>query len=597
MTKQSLSKDFKLLKFFNIILLLFFLLIGKEAIGAVPDGFVNELVASGMTAPVGLTFLPDGRILVIEQSGAIRLVVNGVLQPGSILDIQAQVSYDGAEQGLLGIAVDPGYPARPFIYLYYTHETFDYQYITRFTMTGTLTDPNGTDLTVDPNSYFYILTDIPRNSNMHIGGTLRFGIDSMLYAGPGDADGECVAQLRNDLKGVILRMDVSGLPLDNSVRDQATKAEMVPPDNPFVSAVDDNERLVWAYGLRNPFRFSIDSATGNLFIGDVGQDTYEEVSLSMPPGGENFGWPYREGYDTYSSTCYGDPEPVDETVEPIGGYYQLSGSNSVIGGVVYHAVNFPNDLSWPSEFDGDYFFADYFQGFLIRLKDQGDGTWAVPPPVSGQPTSEYFITELSSPSDFVMGPDGAIYYTSQWSNSVYRIGYIPTPYTLTVNKNGTGSGTVLSSDGGIDCGADCTEAYLAGTVVTLTAIPDAGSTFAGWTGGGCSGTGDCTVTMNATTTVTATFDVCSNPPVKITGRIPVYYSTLQAAYDAAVDGDIIQSQAARFIEDFNINRDISVTLGGGYDCSYTTNIGNTIINGNMAISDGTATIKNFRLKQ
>ncbi len=438
MTKQSLSKDFKLLKFFNIILLLFVLLTGKEAIGAVPDGFVNELIASGMTDPVGLTFLPDGRILVIEQRGVIRLVVNGVLQPGSILDIQGQVRY-GGEQGLLGIAVDPGYPARPFIYLYYTHETLDYQYITRFTMTGTLTDPNGTDLIVDPNSYFYILTDIPRNAGNHNGGTLRFGIDSMLYAGPGDDAGGCVAQLRNDLRGVILRMDVSGLPLDNLVRDQATKAEMVPPDNPFVSAADDNEKLVWAYGLRNPFRFSIDSVTGNLFIGDVGAGTYEEVSLSVLPGGENFGWPYREGYDTYSSTCYGDPEPVDETVEPIGGYYQLSGSNSVIGGVVYHAVNFPNDLSWPSEFDGDYFFADYFQGFLIRLKDQGDGTWAVPPPVSGQPTSEYFITELSSPSDFVMGSDGAIYYTSQWSNSVYRIGYIPTPDTIGLYNPTTGT--------------------------------------------------------------------------------------------------------------------------------------------------------------
>ncbi len=448
MTKQSLSKDLKLLKFFNIILLLFVLLTGKEAIGAVPDGFVDELVASGMTGPVGLTFLPDGRILVIEQRGAIRLVVNGVLQSGPVLDIQGQVR-SGGEQGLLGIAVDPGYPARPFIYLYYTHETFDYQYITRFTMTGTLTDPDGTDLIVDPDSYFYILTDIPRNAGNHNGGTLRFGIDTMLYAGPGDDAGGCVAQLRNDLRGVILRMDVSGLPLDNSVRDQAAKAEMVPADNPFVSAVDDNERLVWAYGLRNPFRFSIDSATGNLFIGDVGWNRYEEVSLSAPPGGENFGWPYREGYDINSSytTCYGDPEPVDETVEPIGGYYQVSSSYSVMGGVVYHAVNYPYDLSWPSEFDGDYFFADYYQGFLIRLKDQGDGTWAVPPPVSGQPTSEYFITELSSPSDFVMGPDGAIYYTSQWSNSVYRIGYINVDPVPDIKANGSdGPITIATAD-------------------------------------------------------------------------------------------------------------------------------------------------------
>ena len=424
MIKYMLSKNFKLLLLFNLILPLIFFM-GRDSMGAValPDGFTHELVASGMTEPVGLTFLPDGRILVIEQQGTVRLVVNGSLQPGPILDIQSQVRH-GGEQGLLGIAVDPEYPTRPFIYLYYTHETENFQYITRFTMTGTLTDPLGTDLPADPASSFYLLTDIPRNAGNHNGGTLRFGPDDMLYAGPGDDAGDCVSQLRDDLRGVILRMDVSGLPLDNSVRDHAAKSEMVPLDNPFASALNDNERLVWAYGLRNPFRFSFDSVTGNLFIGDVGEDTYEEISMSVAPGGENFGWPYREGYDINPNnpTCFGGPEPVAETVGPIGGYSQVSDGYSIIGGGVYHPVNYPNDLSWPSEFDGDYFFADYYQGFLIRLKDQGVGTWAVPPPVPGQPSPEYLITGLSSPSDFTIGPDGAVYYISQWDGSIYKLG-------------------------------------------------------------------------------------------------------------------------------------------------------------------------------
>jgi glucose/arabinose dehydrogenase len=441
MIKCILSKKFTLLLLFNLILPLIFFM-GKDVMGAValPDGFTHELVASGMAGPVGLTFLPDGRILVIEQQGTVRLVVNGILKPDPILDIQAQVRYSN-EQGLLGIAVDPEYPTKPFIYLYYTHETENYQHITRFTMTGTLTDPLGTDLLLDPDSSFYLLTDIPRNASNHNGGTLRFGPDGMLYSGPGDDDGYCVAQLRDDLRGVILRMDVSGLPLDNSVRDHATKSEMVPLDNPFASALNENERLVWAYGLRNPFRFSIDSLTGNLFIGDVGWNTYEEISMSVAPGGENFGWPYREGYDSNPSypTCYGDPEPVDETVEPIGGYYQVSGAYSIIGGGVYHPVNYPFDLSWPSEFDGDYFFADYYQGFLIRLKDQRDGTWAVPPPVSGQPSPEYLITGLSSPSDFTIGPDGAVYYISQWDGNIYKIEYItsgPIPDIKANNSDG-----------------------------------------------------------------------------------------------------------------------------------------------------------------
>ena len=181
-------------------------------------------------------------------------------------------------------------------------------------------------------------------------------------------------------------------------------------------------------------------------------------------------------------------------------------------------------------------------------------------------------------------------------DTLIRTNYIivtPPVYSLTITKTGSGSGTVTSSLAGIDCGTDCTETYDEGTVVTLSAIPDAGSTFTGWTGGGCSGSDDCTVTMNADTDITATFDACSNPPARIDGATPVYYSTLQSAYDAAVDGDIIQSQAARFTEDFNINRNVSVILEGGYDCDYTTNIGKTILKGNMTTIDGTVEIGGF----
>jgi hypothetical protein len=127
-------------------------------------------------------------------------------------------------------------------------------------------------------------------------------------------------------------------------------------------------------------------------------------------------------------------------------------------------------------------------------------------------------------------------------------------YLLTIIK--TGSGTVASSPTGIDCGPDCEETYEKGTEVTISAIPDAGSFFAGWTGSGCGGTGDCTVIMDATAAVKATFGTCSNQPARIAGTIPAYYSTVQEAYNAAGDGDTIQSQAARFTGDLNINRDM-----------------------------------------
>jgi PKD repeat protein len=175
----------------------------------------------------------------------------------------------------------------------------------------------------------------------------------------------------------------------------------------------------------------------------------------------------------------------------------------------------------------------------------------------------------------------------------------PPEYDLTITKTGTGSGTVTSSPAGIDCGADCTEIYVEGTVVTLSAVPDAGSYLTGWSDPGCSGTGDCAVTMNDDTDITATFDSCTNPPVRINGATPVYYSTLQAAYDAAQEGDVIQSQSARFVENLDIDDAGGkyVILEGGYDCGYTNVIGKTRIKGRIKSSMGKARGKNFKVEK
>jgi PKD repeat protein len=164
------------------------------------------------------------------------------------------------------------------------------------------------------------------------------------------------------------------------------------------------------------------------------------------------------------------------------------------------------------------------------------------------------------------------------------------PYTLTVYI--TGSGTVTSSPTGIDCGTDCTEQYSEGTVVNLTAEPvDAGSTFAGWTGSGCSETVGCNVSINEDTDVTAAFDICPNLPVRISGATTVYYSTIQEAYEAAEGGQTIQSQAVALEADLNLEK--PVTLDGGYNCEYTTNTGMTRLIGTITISNGTVTIGNL----
>ena len=182
-------------------------------------------------------------------------------------------------------------------------------------------------------------------------------------------------------------------------------------------------------------------------------------------------------------------------------------------------------------------------------------------------------------------------------NSLTRTNYItvtPPVYTLTVSKSGSGSGTITSSPAGISCGSDCTETYTNGTSVTLTAAPDAGSTFTGWSGGGCSGTGNCVITMSADAGATAVFDSSSSLPVKIGST---YYSTLQAAYNDAGNGDTIKAQAVVFTENLNINRNISITIEGGYNNDYTVVIGMTSLQGQMTVSNGTVTAKDFVLKK
>ncbi len=181
-------------------------------------------------------------------------------------------------------------------------------------------------------------------------------------------------------------------------------------------------------------------------------------------------------------------------------------------------------------------------------------------------------------------------------NTLMKTDYITVTaplYNLTVSTSGNGSVTSLPS--GIQCGTDCAEILQEGMELTLKAIPDAGSTFAGWTGDGCTGSGDCVVVMSSDRDIAAEFNSCPNPPVRIVNK--TYYTTLQTAYNDAENGDIIQSQASRFVGDLIINRDISVSLEGGYDCSYSNRIGETVLNGNIIVSKGILDGNDFILEK
>ncbi|MEK6657366.1 MAG: putative Ig domain-containing protein, partial [Nitrospirota bacterium] len=188
-----------------------------------------------------------------------------------------------------------------------------------------------------------------------------------------------------------------------------------------------NERLVFAYGLRNPFRFNVHPDTGALFIGDVGSGTREEVDIST--GGENFGWPYYEGTGTTGTTSCGG----QNSTMPIYDYTRVSTSASVIGGVVYKGVSYPNDASLPSEFNGNFFFNDYYTGNLRVLRWNGS-SWNL---VAGVDSSN-FGTGYSYVSDWAVGPDGAIYYVYQGGSRIVRIAYTQAPVIQTTTlPNGT----------------------------------------------------------------------------------------------------------------------------------------------------------------
>lgn len=370
-----------------------------------PDGFAEELVVNGLELPVGMAFLPDGRLLVVEQKTArIRLVVGDSLAAIDPVTTVPDVRTDFFERGLLGVAVDPGFPVRPYVYVHCNDANAFVVRITRFTVGGDLAFAGNGSLTIDPATRYDVIASVPDNDDRHNGGTLRFGPDGMLYASFGEDHGGCAAQDTSGLRGVILRLDVSRLPPGPG--GPPTPDLITPPGNPFPDG-GVNARLIWAFGLRNPFRFGIDPS-GVLTIGDVGQLTWEEVDRA-PAGGLDFGWSRYEGPALYNASC---ALTLPDT-PPIYAYSRsLAPGAAVICAGAYHA---PAGASrpFPSEYEGDVFFSDYYDGYLRRLKGGGD-TWGLAPPVPGQPGPGLWAWGLGSVSDYAVGPDGSLWCCRQY---------------------------------------------------------------------------------------------------------------------------------------------------------------------------------------
>lgn len=313
-------------------------------------------VVTGLFKPVYLTHAFDERLFVVEQSGVIRIIERSTLLPQPFLDIQDRVGSAAPEQGLLSVAFHPNYaqPGQPGygrFFVNYTNKAGD-TIIARYEVEGD--DPNR----ARPDSEVVLLT-IPQPFPNHNGGQLQFGPDGYLYVGVGDGgsanDPQGNGQNPATLLGSLLRLDVTH---------EVAAGYAIPASNPFVN--DDGRRNeIWAFGLRNPWRFSFDRLTGALYIADVGQNLWEEVHVQPgdSAGGENYGWNIMEGTHCFQTeSC--DPDGLQL---PVAEYGHNEGC-SITGGYVYRGRQFP-------ELYGNYFYGDYCFGTIWSLVQFDDGRW------------------------------------------------------------------------------------------------------------------------------------------------------------------------------------------------------------------------------
>lgn len=340
-----------------------------------PPGFAVVPITVVYGNPSALAWLGDDLLIASQEGWLFRLDdASPASEPIMILDLEARIG-KGPEQGLMGVAADPDFPSRPYIYVYYT-EARDSGHcdvlpancrnrVSRFTM--------GADGQLDPASEQTLIDTIMVGS-LHNAGDLVFGRDRQLYITTGDAAAWWNSQNLTNLNGKILRVDRDGNPT---------------PDNPFAGPEAESCQDVirqsadgapcpeiFAWGLRNPFRiaFNPNTPTDVFYINDVGQVTWEEIDLGLR--GANYGWPEREGpcLEEQTENC----SPAEQFIEPIYAYNRDSGCFAVTGGAFV-----PAGSAWGQEFAGKYLFADWGCGTIFTLAPGEDGRMVAEPLASG----------------------------------------------------------------------------------------------------------------------------------------------------------------------------------------------------------------------
>ncbi len=389
-------------------------------------------VASGLAAPVLVTAPPNdfARVFIVQQGGKIRILSGGSLLATPFLDLSAKVNFSG-EQGLLGLAFDPNYAANGYFYVDYARAGDGYSMIERYTVSA---NPD----VADPTTATTILGPWVHPQNNHNGGCLQFGSDGMLYGawgdggnandtGPGHTAATGNAQDPSQLLGKMLRLDVNNPPT------------YIPANNPFVNT-PGYQAAIWDLGMRNPWRWSFDRLTGEMYIGDVGQSAREEVDIEAPvSGGHNYGWRCMEG-----TKCTGFTGCTCNDVSltlPIYDYAHTSGNCAIIGGFVYRGSI--------CDLQGTYFFADYCSARIWSFRYVG-----------GQMTEFTDRTTELAPggglkinniSGFGEDAAGELYICDIGDGEIYKI----VPGAITdCNQNGVSDLCDISSGTSLDANGD-----------------------------------------------------------------------------------------------------------------------------------------------
>lgn len=313
-----------------------------------------EEFVTGLTSPVEITNANDSRLFVVQQDGIIKIIQpNGTINTTNFLNIGSKITF-GGERGLLGLAFHPQYSTNGYFFVYYNNLSGNI-IVARYSVSST--DPN----VADPASE-KILLNIPKPFDNHNGGSIHFAPDGKLWIITGDGgsggDPNNNAQNKNVLLGKMLRIDVD-----------ATGPYNIPPDNPFAGAGVDGADEVWAYGLRNAWKFSFDLTTGNAMIADVGQGAIEEINkMPITTAGLNYGWRCYEGNNAYNTAGCAAQSTM---TFPVAVYNHSGGKCSITGGYVYRGSQYPS-------LQGKYFFADYCSSQIGMLDTNNTITWTTP---------------------------------------------------------------------------------------------------------------------------------------------------------------------------------------------------------------------------